>query len=154
MIAPQVAKSDKANKYIDSGVVVGGNARGNLALRDVIREELKSGREERLRFAISDEDWRKSYERVGYFHFSVQQGKSPRITIDLDRVASSAVGPDKLRKLFEKSPFVRDVFMTYDPVDQNMNLTLNLKRHALVDVYEQKSEDGQFPQIVIDLKAR
>lgn len=122
-IQPIQAEFKKANRYLDKGVITGGEAKMDLVISDVRRSFSKKQSLERIVFEM--ESARGKSERVGYFHMAFEP-QLRRIVLDLNGVAASKIAIDELSKKLEKSPYVVGASITLDPEDRSATVEIKL----------------------------
>lgn len=140
----------KRGDYIAEGVYIGGRTGRGYSLINVRRHFSKDKSVERIVLDIGDLKGEPVRNEVNFFHVSVDRDLA-RVVIDLSQVARSGVDQNKLAQIFKKSPLVKSAEITFDPEDVSTNLNLQLKKPALVEVFELKSTESP-SRIVIDMK--
>ena len=102
---PHKASVKKQDKYLDTGVIVGGRAGKGFSLLNVRRDIAKNQSLERIIMDIGDEEGRPQRGRAAYFHANLET-KPPRLVLDLHQMLSTSVDEAKLRAIFQNSPFI------------------------------------------------
>src|SRR5947208_630414 len=100
-IPVQQASTEKKERYLDSGVFVGGFDQGVLTLLNVRHSFQKNI--ERIVFDLGRDD-KRSVERPGFFHIAIQK-KPSRVIIDLQNVSKSKVSESQITQILRKAHF-------------------------------------------------
>lgn len=140
----------KINAYLNEGVVTGGRAGKGYSLLNVRRDLSPKLGMERVILDLGDLEGKPLMGKASYFQASIEKNP-PRIVIDLAQLSRSAVSEAKLKQIFKKSPYVKNVELTSDPEDRSASLVLSLNENMGVEVFEMPSQD-KASRIVIDLK--
>jgi hypothetical protein len=142
------AGTEKQDKYVSDGVLVGGRDHGLLTLFNV-RHSI-TPKFERLVFDLGDRTKDGGVERPGFFHVSIQYALK-RIIIDLENVSESAVTSEQIATLFKKSNTFSKVSMVSDSLHKNLTIELPLKKKSEVEVFELVTP-GKPGRIVMDTR--
>lgn len=125
---------------------IGGQMGHGFMLTDVTYLKISKG--ERWIISIGDRFGNINQSNPPYFHIEQKSGKL--LFIDLAQTNTSRLTSDDIYLKLNKSDLFKSIDMTTDPVDQNMNLRLQLKTDANVKVYQVRGQT-QTSKIVIDL---
>lgn len=151
-IPPVQSQFQKANKYIESGAIVGGLAQRDLVLSAVRRSYSKKSNIERIVVEMNDTKTDKPLQRSAYYHIDVDK-KSQLVVIDLAGIAASSRPLDEVANSLKKSPYVLESQMTMDPEDRSANLILKLKPEFApykLEAFELKG-GKQTARLVVDI---
>ncbi len=146
--APQVyfnQKAEKKNRYITRGEFRGGDAGRSFLLNELKRYYSASNKIERTIFVFKDGSGGDLFGRPGYYSAKVNTANN-KVIIEFSQVLGSSIDINGLKKVFERSPFVENIKMTYDPEDNGLSLQIDLKKNigkkTKVEVFELKPELG------------
>ncbi len=142
----------KKHIYIENGTVVGGEAGRTFSLLDVRRMPASKDKIERIFFDLGDEAGKPLKNRVSYFQVTVEKN-NPRVVIDLSQMLGSDIDFAKLKKVFAKSPYVREARINYDPIDTTITVQLILKKPMQVEAFKLVAKDRP-SRLVVDLKEK
>lgn len=146
------ALDKKLDAYLGEGVVIGGRAGQAYSLLNVRRDLAAKQGLERVILDLGDMEGRPLKGGASYFQASIET-RPPRVVIDLAQVSRSRVTEAKLKRAFQRSPYVKTVELTSDPEDRSASLVLALREPMAVEIFEMPSKT-QASRIVIDLKKR
>lgn len=127
---PQVAKI-----LNNTGSSYGGLAGSGFTLLDVRRTTDAKKKMERVVFDVGDRDGKPLKGRPG-FYYAEYQKKSNRVILDFSQMPSSKVDQARLAKIFKQSKAIKNSRMSMDPVDNALNLSLDLQKNTKVRVYQ------------------
>lgn len=144
------ALSTKTDQYLSQGVVIGGQAGPGFTLLNVRRQNTKNLALERVILDIGDKEGKPLFNRVGYFHVSVEQAPA-RVVIDLSQMLGSRVSEISLGRLFLKSPFIKKAELSIEDGDNTAKIVLSTKVPVVAEVFQMPSKDKP-SRIVIDIK--
>lgn len=116
------------------GSMHGGAAGSGFTLLDVRRTANAKRKIERVVIDIGDRNGKPLAGKPG-FYFAEFQKKQNRVILDFSQMPSARVDQKKLANIFKSSKAVRASRMSLDPVDNALNLSLDLKKNTKVKVY-------------------
>jgi len=167
-IPVQQAATEKKNRYVESGVFVGGFEHGPQVLLSMRRSYDKDTKIERIVLDLGPEQGSPTQNpgeksegfkagRPGFFHVSYQ--KNPRrVLVDLHNVTTTKVDESKAKQILGKSHFFRLPRIIADSYTNDLTIELPLREEIKsrsklpkVEVFELSSV-GQPGRIVIDTK--
>lgn len=143
------AGTKKVNKYIEDGVIYGGQAGVGYSLMDIRRFYSGKDRIERLIFEMGNERGQPS-KNLGYFQVNLNKNLR-RIDVDLSQMRGAALDQKKIADLFKASPFVQNVKMNYDPEDRAILMQVFLKQNVEMEVFQIPAQN-KFSRIAIDMR--
>lgn len=126
---PQVAKILNS-----TGNTFGGVAGSGFTLLDVRRTASAKKKMERVVIDIGDREGKKLLGRPG-FYFAEYQKKNNRLILDFAQMPSSKINQAKLARILKNSKAVKTSRMSLDPMDNALNLSLDLRKNTKVKVY-------------------
>lgn len=125
---------------------IGGQVGHGFALTEVSYLKISTG--ERWILSLGDRFGKNNQSNPPYFHVEHKNGKL--LFIDLAQTMTSHISIDQINMKIKNSEFLKTIDMTTDPIDQNMNLRLQLKKEVSIKVYQVRGQT-QTSKIVIDL---
>ena len=141
----------KLNAYITEGVYTGGTITTPLSLLTVRRHYAEKAQVERIFLDLGNAIGEPLKNGVGHYHVGIEKNPS-RIVVDLNQVQSSGVSEEQLRKIFEKSAFVKVISLRFDPEEKVTTMVLEMKKPVGVEVVEMPS-NTKASRLVIDVKS-
>jgi hypothetical protein len=148
-IEPTQATLKKSDRYLSSGLFVGGEHQRDVALSDVRRQFSEKSKLERIVLEMKPVAG-SSKGRASFFQVNVNSVLG-RVQIDISGMSGSARPLDEVSKLLEKSPLISKAELVLDPEDRSASLSLNFKKPGLkVEAYELTGADSG--RLVIDVK--
>ncbi|MGE4130853.1 MAG: hypothetical protein AB7F86_04410 [Bdellovibrionales bacterium] len=141
--------STKKGDYSRDGVFIGGKAGTGTSLLNVRRIFSKKAKLERVIVDLGDHEMQPLGKNMSYFQVNLDS-QNNRVVLDLAQLRFSKVSEAAVRRLFQKSPFVKSVSLTMDPEDKAATMVLQLRRPVKLEVY-QSLKDRKPARIVMDL---
>jgi len=129
------AKVQKQDKYIENGLIKGGEAAKAFSLVDFRWAYGKEKGIERMIFEFGDGRGEPLKGRPGYFQVNVDS-LSRMVTVDFSQVSGSRLDQAELAKRLKASPYIQNVKMNYDPVDSTLTLTFKVSKAVRVEAFE------------------
>lgn len=126
---------------------IGGQVGQGFMLTDITTQDLHHG--ERWIFSITDRFGRLNKSLPPYYH--IEQKNSQLLFLDLAQTSLSSITNDMIISRMKKSKLFQNIEMTIDPVDQSMNLRLQLKSEAKFKAYQVRGQT-KTSKIVLDLQ--
>lgn len=148
-VSQQKAKPKVSKVLVGQGVSFGGLAGGGFTLMDVRRSADAKKKVERLVFDVGDIKGGALKGWPGYY-FAELQKNPQRLVIDFAQMPNSNVDPQRLSKVMKGSIAVTGTKMSLDPVDNSLNLSMDLKKNTKVRVYQVAGKKST-SKVVIDL---
>jgi hypothetical protein len=149
----RLAANQKLNHYLQYGTIIGGETPAGshgYSLLDMRRIFAAKDHIERILIDFGDGEGKPLKGKLGYYHVSIEKGQT-RIVIDLAQMLGSNINQDKIRQIFQASPYVKEARINYDPVDSNITVQLILKKKVLLEVFQLPSKN-KASRVVLDLK--
>ncbi len=142
--------TQKQNKYLKDGVFTGGEAGQGASLLNVRRAFSPKLGLERVIVDMGDATGEAKVDGpMGYFQVAMDSTRN-RVIVDLAQLRVSKVTESRLKELFKKSSFVKNVALTLDPEDQTATLVMDLSKPARLEAFRLNAK-GRAPRIVMDL---
>lgn len=148
-IDPVQVKQKKSERYLTTGLFVGGEHQRDVALMDIRRQYSSKAKLERIVLEMKSLAGANK-GRASFFQVNVN-APSNRVQIDISGMSGAHLALNEISKLIEKSPLVAKAEFIIDPEDRSAMLNLQLKRTGLkIEAYELTGTDSG--RLVIDLK--
>jgi hypothetical protein len=144
-----LAQTKKMNRYLASGVFIGGAPGKSFALRQVRRKMGKKSGMERVVLDIGDHTGAPVKGGASYFHVQVDQ-KNRRVVMDLAQVQTTLLTETELRQKFQKSPYLRLKEIGYDPEGRSTYLAFDMLKPIKIEVFYPTSDKAP-GRIVMDV---
>jgi hypothetical protein len=143
-------KPKPASKILaGEGAIFGGLAGTGFTLLDVRRTADNKKKVERLVMDIGDVDGAPMKGWPGYYHTELKKNPQ-RLVIDFSQMPHANIDLAKLKARMNGSLAIRNTSMTADPVDNSLNLTMDLKPNTKVRVYQVAGKKST-SKVVVDL---
>ncbi|UYL08792.1 hypothetical protein B9G69_017250 [Bdellovibrio sp. SKB1291214] len=133
------------------GELYGGLAGSGFTLLDVRKTAAKGKKLERLVFDVGDQAGGKMKGWPGYFHAELKN-KPQRLVLSFAQMPNSLVNEVALNHRLRNSVAIKNTAMNLDPVDNSLNLTMDLKQNTKVRVYQVAGKKTT-SKVVVDLLA-
>ena len=131
------------------GAVVGGLSGSGFTMIDLRRTANSKKKIERIVIDVGDLKGLPVKGWPGYYHAELQKNPQ-RLVIDFSQMPSSKIDEKSIASRFKGSLAVKRSGMSLDPVDNTLNLTLDLKPKTRAKVY-QVAGNKSTSKVVIDL---
>jgi hypothetical protein len=135
------------NALTKPGAVTGGEAGAGFSILNLEMIPQKN-RSERIVIDIGNYEGKPNMGKSGYFH--VEKKSNRLISIDFAQMGLTKVTQEKVNAALKKSRLIDQGLMTYDSLDQNMNLSLTAKKDIKIKTYQVVGKN-QTSKVVIDL---
>lgn len=124
------------NKILSGeGASIGGLAGTGFTLVDVRRTADAKKKMERVVFDVGDSDGLPMKGLPGFYHAELQKNPN-RLVLDFSQMPNTRITESTISSRFKNSLAVRKSQMSLDPVENTLNLTLDLKPNTKVRVYQ------------------
>ncbi|QDK38937.1 hypothetical protein [Bdellovibrio sp. NC01] len=130
-----------------TGATYGGLAGSGFTLMDLRRTADKNI--ERLVFDIGDKEGAAMRGWPGYYHAELKDNPQ-RLVIDFAQMPGSRLDQAALNNRLKGSIAVKNTVMSLEPVDNTLNLTMDLKKNTKVRVYQVMGKNTT-SKVVVDL---
>lgn len=129
------------------GSIAGGEAGSGFSILNL---ELVSrpNKTERLVIDVGDFEGKPHLGKPGYFH--VEKKSNHMVSVDFAQMGLTKVTQEQLDQALKKSKLLQQGRITYDSLDQTMNLSLTPKKNVQVKTYQVIGKN-QTSKVVIDL---
>lgn len=131
------------------GASFGGLAGSGFTLLDVRRTADSKKKIERLVLDVGDIQGAPMKGWPGYYYAELKKNPQ-RLVIDFSQMPNSRINQQQLKSRLQNSLAVRSSEMTLDPVDNSLNLTLDLKANTKVRIYQVAGKKST-SKVVVDL---
>jgi hypothetical protein len=132
-----------------SGATFGGVAGKGFTLLDMRRTADRKRKIERLVFDVGDRDGKVLKGWPGYFHSELKKNPQ-RLVLDFAQMPQANIDQAGLIAKLKGSGAVRNIAMSLEPVDQTLNLTMDLKKNTKVKMYQVRGQNAT-SKVVVDL---
>lgn len=125
---------------------IGGQVGRGFSLTNIQLQHLNIG--ERWVLSVGDRFGQDNKNNPPYYHLEMKN--SQLIYLDLAQTVTSQLTNEQMIDRLKNSKFFKNIDVTVDPIDQSLNLRVQLKKQASLKVYQVKGEK-QTSKIVLDL---
>lgn len=131
------------------GAVFGGLSGSGFTLLDLRRTADAKKKVERIVIDVGDLQGKPIKGWPGYYHAELQKNPQ-RLVLDFSQMPNTRVDEKSLASRFKGSKAVKRTSLSLDPVDNTLNLTLDLKNKTRAKVYQVAGKKNT-SKVVIDL---
>lgn len=132
-----------------TGATYGGLAGSGFTLMDLRHTADPSKKVERLVFDIGDKEGAAMRGWPGYYHAELKDNPQ-RLVIDFAQMPNSRLDQVALNNRLKGSMAVKNTVLSLEPVDNTLNLTMDLKKNTKVRVYQVMGKNTT-SKVVVDL---
>ncbi|WP_253715631.1 hypothetical protein [Bdellovibrio bacteriovorus] len=144
------AKPQPVSKILaGEGASFGGLAGSGFTLLDVRRTADAKKKIERLVLDVGDIQGAPMKGWPGYYYAELKKNPQ-RLVIDFSQMPNARINQQQIKQRLQGSMAVRNSQMSLDPVDNSLNLTLDLKQNTKVRVYQVAGKKST-SKVVVDL---
>ncbi len=145
------AQHAPAKILVGQGVAIGGLAGSGFTLMDIRRTADAKKKMERIVIDVGDHQGNPLKGYPGYYHAELQKNPQ-RLVLDFAQMPKSRLDELMISSRLKNSLAIRNSEMSLDPVENSLNLTLNLKPNTKVRVYQVAGVKST-SKVVVDLIA-
>ena len=144
------AKPKAVSKILaGEGASFGGLAGNGFTLLDIRKTADAKKKIERVVLDVGDIQGAPMKGWPGYYYAELKKNPQ-RLVIDFSQMPNARINQQQIRSRLQGSAAIRTSQMTLDPVDNSLNLTLDLKQNTKVRVYQVAGKKAT-SKVVIDL---
>lgn len=147
--ATQVKPQPAAKILAGEGMTYGGLAGGGFTLLDVRRTSDAKKKMERIVIDVGDLQGASMRGWPGYYFAELKKNPN-QLVIDFSQMPKTRIDQEKIAERLSGSLGVTKTTMALDPVDNSLNLTMDLKKNTKAKVYQVFGKQST-SKVVIDL---